>query len=657
MSVACSLTKVVWCRIVGDEVPNEIAGDGNGATNSSGESVPAPGAFLEKLSGLSVEDLLASAAKSCEDGRIFEAVDGLDLLVQRRAPVELGLYYRILKRCIELRNLDLGIRVHGLIVKGGFETNSFLANHLICMYASHGKMAEAVQVFSVVPAERYMWASIIFAHTRHATPAEAIELYKKMRRSPIKPDNHIFVAILKACATAGDLTSGKEVHADIRGSEHEADMFVGSGLVAMYARCAQLEDAKTVFESLRKRDMVSWNSMIVGNVLAGLGHESLAYYARMEEEGVTPGDRGTFLALLQASAMVGALDQGRKLHEQIKERGGAGDLAVCNCLVNMYARCGSLEEARKIFDGVEEKDLVTWNVLLNGYAENRASAQAFQCFEDMKQQNVQPNDFTFMGLLVACSHASAVDEGRQYFKSMVDDYKITPTVEHYTCMADLLGRSGNLEEAEKLMESTPAENDVGVWLTLLSASKQHGDAERGRRYFDRVIKLEPENAVAYILMSTLYASAGRQEDADKVDNMRKSARATKTPAKAYIEVYSKVREFTVQEEGTPVGSMNLENAEWVGNEHAGYPPRAAAPPKLLQEESLCGHVEKLALAYGLLNSEDGAPLLITKNLCMCQDCHVCMKIISRYDKRNVVVRDAHCVHSFVDGSCTCERRN
>eukprot|EP00246_Nothoceros_aenigmaticus_P008612 TRINITY_DN2344_c0_g1_i1.p1 TRINITY_DN2344_c0_g1~~TRINITY_DN2344_c0_g1_i1.p1 ORF type:complete len:578 (+),score=106.81 TRINITY_DN2344_c0_g1_i1:257-1735(+) len=478
-----------------------------------------------------------------------------------------------------------------------------------------------------------------------------MQLYQKMRRSPVRPDNHIFVAILKACATAGELAFGRELHADIKRSEHVADRFVGSGLVAMYARCGSLEEASQVFEGLPKRDMVSWNSMIVGNLLQGNPQVSLAYYARMQEEGVTPADRGTFLALLQACAGVGALQLGRQLQEQIKEKGGEGDLAVCNCLINMYARCGSLEEARKVFDGVAEKDSVTWNALLNGYAENKDHQKTLQVFEDMQKQTIELDDTTFLGLLLACNHGGLVDEGQRYFKMMLDNTSITPSSQHYKYMIDLLGRSGHLDEAEKLMENAPAEGEsVELWITLLSACKDQGDIELGRRCFEQIISKEPGNAAAYILLGDLYANAGRWEDVEKTETSRKAANAWRTPAKAFIEVDKKVREFTVEEERSVTqASSNLEQVEGGSNVAEG----PAAVSEQDREDSLCGHVEKLALAYGLLNTPDGTPLLVTTNLRMCSDCHNTIKTISRVENREVVIRDAQCVHRFQDGSCSC----
>eukprot|EP00246_Nothoceros_aenigmaticus_P010864 TRINITY_DN277_c0_g3_i2.p1 TRINITY_DN277_c0_g3~~TRINITY_DN277_c0_g3_i2.p1 ORF type:complete len:311 (+),score=50.40 TRINITY_DN277_c0_g3_i2:109-933(+) len=272
---------------------------------------------------------------------------------------------------------------------------------------------------------------------------------------------------------------------------------------------------------------------------------------------------------------------------------------------------------------------------------------ALQCFHEMRQCGVEPNGATFVCVLVACSHEGLVHEGKELFKMMVNNYGIVPTLQHYVCMADLLGRSGSTDEAERLLLNMPMQSNVVGWMCLLSACKRHGAMECGKRCFDHVIELEPQNAAAYVLMAGIYADAGKVEYVDSVESLRKSAGACKKPASAWIEVNREVKEFVVGQVRCDVSSkLKSVNARAMVEER--HVPH--------DEDVLCGHAEKLALAYGLLNTPDGATLLVTKNLRMCRDCHNGTKFMSRIERREIIVRDAHRVHCFMDGTCSCGDR-
>eukprot|EP00246_Nothoceros_aenigmaticus_P010863 TRINITY_DN277_c0_g3_i1.p1 TRINITY_DN277_c0_g3~~TRINITY_DN277_c0_g3_i1.p1 ORF type:complete len:323 (+),score=49.03 TRINITY_DN277_c0_g3_i1:109-969(+) len=285
---------------------------------------------------------------------------------------------------------------------------------------------------------------------------------------------------------------------------------------------------------------------------------------------------------------------------------------------------------------------------------------ALQCFHEMRQCGVEPNGATFVCVLVACSHEGLVHEGKELFKMMVNNYGIVPTLQHYVCMADLLGRSGSTDEAERLLLNMPMQSNVVGWMCLLSACKRHGAMECGKRCFDHVIELEPQNAAAYVLMAGIYADAGKVEYVDSVESLRKSAGACKKPASAWIEVGSKVEEFVVGDERNDISSK-LKSMNLRLKEQGGHIPHTELVLKQMtddqKEDALCGHAEKLALAYGLLNTPGGTTLLITKNLRMCDDCHSSTKILSSLENREIIVRDLHRVHRFVDGLCSCGDRH
>lgn len=799
----------------------------------------------------------------CEQGHLIEAVDALSILVQTGTSDSVKLLSVVLKNCMAQKNLVQGQRVHDLVVRLGYVSNTFLANHILRMYASQGKLQETMEVFSSVDQpDAFMWSSVISACARNGDPKQAVHLYQQMRRSDVKPDSHVYVAALQACGAAADLTAGKQVHSDVVKSGLPINRFVGNSLVDMYAKCGKLDDALNVFEKLATKDVVTWTSIIAGyaeygqpkeaiqlyqqmsssgvepdghTIVAGLKacagaadldfgrqihgevlesgappnlfvcnslmdmyakcgeleaalrlfdslatrdvvtwtaliagytqhgfvENALTLYARMEQEGLVLANDVTFACLLNACATVGALQQGKQLHTQILERGllegnvlvgsslvhmyakcgeveeaqrvfdnlstrnvvtwnalitgyaehGLGqdalalyaimekegieagsitfacllkacakaaalqqgkqlhsqilekglleeqDILVGNCLVEMYAKCGKLEDARKAFDSLPRKDVVTWNVMINGYGQCSEGHKAIECFHEMLQAGVRPTEVTFTCLLVACSHEGLVDEGRLYFDAMVEVYGIVPNCDHYNCMVDLLGRAGHLDEAEHIMSSLYT-NDIGL-TSLLNSCKSHGDVDRGARCFETLVRINPQHAGAYVLMANAYSDVGRWEDVDRVERLRNLAGASKKPAMAGIEVNKQVHTFTVGERRDDISSKAESLNVRLVNEggHTPHTEQVLKPlPEREKESDLCGHAEKLALAYGLLNTPDGTPLLVTKNLRMCMDCHSSTTIMSRVENREIVVRDAHRVHRFEGGSCSCGGR-
>lgn len=732
---------------------------GNLSVGDKTQVDPGSGSFGKHFWWGSKEQLIFTAC--CYEEQLKESVKALASLVHQGLYVHTSVFYHVLKRCIVTKDLLLGQHVHALCVKSRYESNTFLANHIICMYASHGRLREARQVFyRVSEKDCYVWASIIFAHARQGQPAEAIRLYREMQCSSVKPDNHVFVAILQACAAAGNFAVGKEVHGEILSSVVKPDIFLLSCLVSMYAKCGRLEEARELFDRLPSKNVVTWTAMITAYVERGCGQGALSLYASMQRTGIPPNhftyssvlracvvtgdlhqgqqfhaeiqgkglegniviggclvdmytkcgsllearsvfdrlpaksvvtwnsiiagyaqqelgeealklydsmveegkkaDLVTFLSLLKACASAGAVQKGEQLHAQIREMRLEGVLSVGNCLVDMYAKCGRLEDARRVFSALPTKDVVTWTALLNGYAENGDGQTALSCYQEMLQHGVLPDSATFLCLLVSCRLDGLVNDGQRYFKTMVDDYGIQPSMAHYNCMVDLLGRSGRLDEAERILQTMPYSNPVVGWRSLLCACRSYNDITRGQRCFDHIMAMEPENATAYVLLGHMYANAGMWEDVSRVEHLRKQAGAKKKPGKACIEVENRVHEFVVGDVISDTSSRSRSMGSRL-KEDGGHVPHTQLVSTGVadgdKEDALCGHAEKLALAYGLLNTPDGQTLLVTKNLRMCSDCHSATKVISRLEKRLIVVRDAYLVHHFADGSCSCGDRH
>lgn len=714
----------------------------------------------------STHQVVSRDSKIFDEGRLSDAVEALERLVQGPSYVDNSLFYRVLKRCISQKNLVVGRRVHALAVKSGYESNAFLANHIIRLYSSHGMLQEATEVFSKVHVPSpYMWTSLILAYARHGKPAQALTLYRRMRAvtAHANLDNHLFVAVLTACAAAEDLSSGREVHDDIMRSAHEPNVFVGNCLVDMYAKCGSLEDARRVFDKLPIKNVVTWTAMISGYAQHGQGQEALSLYAVMQQEGVTTANVVTFVCLLQACANVGDLHHGKQLHAEIVERGLEGDevigtslvhmyskcgcledarivfnslpardvvawtamiaayaqnglgqealalyasmqqegitlanhvtllcllqacgsvaglekgkeihsllsrtglestdLCVASTLIDMYGKCGSMIDAQQVFDALPSRDIVTWNALIAGYARQGESEVVFDLFGKVRHDGFQPDGVTFLGVLTACSHAGLVCKGQEYFEAMTRDYDIRPTSEHYSCMVDLLGRAGHVEEALKMVKTMPFQPHREVWRSLLSSCRKWKNVELGRQAFECAVSSDNDDPAMYVLMANIYAIAQMPEKSNEIQAMRVKAQVWKQPGQSWwTDMGGIVHTFIAGDKTHPdKQDIDVKLQElFVKMKKAGYVPHLDSVlrdlPDAEKEAALCGHSEKLAIAHALLKTPQGMTIRVVKNLRVCEDCHRATAFISKIEERTIICRDASRFHVYKEGKCSC----
>ncbi|CAM6038741.1 unnamed protein product [Sphagnum compactum] len=494
---------------------------------------------------------------------------------------------------------------------------------------------------------------------------KTIVLFQEMQNKGMTPNTFTFVPVLNACASLRALEEGRQVHEQIIQSGCEGDafvgyVFVGNSLIDMYAKCGSMEDAQRVFNKMPSRNVVTWNAMILGHVKCRQGQKSLELFRQMQQEGegVQP-DPVTFVGVLNACASVVALEEGRCTHEQIIQSGWDSAVFVGNSLVDMYAKCGSMEDAKRVFNEMPLRDVVSWNTILGGFAMHGHGKEALTYFEQMCEEGVQPDDITFVCLLSACSHAGLVHEGMCFYASMKQVYMISPTVEHYTCMVDLLGRAGHLEEAESMIKSMPCKPHFATCMALLGACRIHGNVEMGERVAKQFIELESENAAGYVLLANIYPASGNKHLCEDVEPQRKEKDVKRQPGRTWIEVDNKVHTFVVDDQDHPqMVEIHAELKRLSGLMHdAGYVPHTTIVRHDVEGEEkvfhLCHHSEKLAIAFGLLNTAPGTPLRIRKNLRVCEDCHTSTKFISKIVGRTIMVRDVNCFHHFKDGVCSC----
>lgn len=378
----------------------------------------------------------------------------------------------------------------------------------------------------------------------------------------------------------------------------------------------------------------------------------------MEKSRLEP-DAITLANVLLACGDLSALLLGRKIHEQVERKKLRPNVILENALIDMYARCGCLEDARKVFDKMKFRDVASWTSLMTAYGMTGQGRNAMVLFKEMQDSGLSPDSIAFVAIMSACSHSGLLDEGKIYFKQMTDDYKITPRIEHFSCMVDLLGRSGEVTEAYNFIKQMPLEPNQRVWGTLLSACRVYSNMDIGLLAADKLFELVPEQSGYYVLLSNIYAKAGRWQEVTAVRSLMKRRGIRKMPGISNVELNNQIYTFLAGDRSHPQSQKIYEELDvLVGKmKELGYVPETDSALHDVEEEDkeyhLAVHSEKLAIVFAILNTERGSQIRITKNLRVCGDCHIAAKLISKIVEREIVVRDTNRFHHFKDGTCSC----
>eukprot|EP01018_Ginkgo_biloba_P001355 Gb_26130 [translate_table: standard] len=557
----------------------------------------------------------------------------------------------VLPACANLAALEQGMEIHKNIIRCGFQSDLFLESALVDMYAKCGRIENARHVFDKMPHRDVVsWNAMIAGYAQNGHVDEALKLFQQMP----KPDAFSWNTMIAGYAQNGRVDEALELFQKMPAP----DVISWNGMIAGYIQIGLIDEALKLFEEMPERDVASWTALIAGYLQNGQGAEALKFFRQMQHAGVKPEPR-TFASVLPACANLAALEQGIGIHEDIIRSGFQSEVFVESALIDMYAKCGTIKNARTVFDKMPHRDVVSWNAMIAGYAMHGCAVEALELFAQMQHSGMNPDHVTLVCVLSACCHAGLVDEGWRYFACMSQYYHITPAMEHYGCMVDLLGRAGHLDEAEDFVNKMPIKPDGTVLRSLLSACRVHNNIELGERLAKRLFELDPENAAPYVLLSNIYAAAGRWDDIENVRRMMKDRRVKKTPGCSWIEVNKQIHAFLVGDKSHPQTQMIYAKLETLSRQmkEAGYVPDTKFVlndvKQQQKEQILCHHSEKLALTFGLINTSPGTTIRIIKNLRVCGDCHSAIKFVSKIVVREIVVRDAHRYHHFKDGLCSC----
>ncbi|XP_008447344.2 putative pentatricopeptide repeat-containing protein At3g47840 [Cucumis melo] len=470
-----------------------------------------------------------------------------------RSKVEYDSYaYAIaLKASADSGALNHGRSIHTQTLKKGLDENSFVANSLTTMYNKCGKLDYGFHMFGKMRTlDVVSWTTIVTTYIQMGKEECGLQAFKRMQASNVIPNEYTFSAVISCCANLARLKWGEQLHAHVLYIGFLNALSVGNSIMTMYSKCGELASVSKVFCSMNFRDIVTWSTIIAAYSQVGYVEEVFEYLSRMRSEGPRPNEFA-LASVLSACGSMAILEQGKQLHAHVLSIGLEQTPMVCSALIIMYAKCGSIAEASKIFKDSWKDDIISWTAMISGYAEHGHSQEAIELFENIQKVGLRPDSVTFIGVLTACSHAGMVDLGFYYFNSMSKDYHITPSKEHYGCMIDLLCRAGRLRDAETLIRSMPIQRDDVVWSTLLRACRIHGDVDCGQRAAAEVLKLDPNCAGTHITLANIFAAKGKWKEAANIRMLMKSKGVVKEPGWSSVKVKDSVFAFVSGDRSHP----------------------------------------------------------------------------------------------------------
>ncbi|XP_010506601.1 PREDICTED: pentatricopeptide repeat-containing protein At2g46050, mitochondrial-like [Camelina sativa] len=438
----------------------------------------------------------------------------------------------LIRLCTDSNDVGAGIQLHCLIVKLGLESSCFLSTTLVDFYGKCGHVVESRRVFeAVLCRDLVLWNALVSSYVLNGMIDEAFGLLKLMGSDEdgFTGDDFTLSSLLSACR----IEQGKQIHATVFKLSFQFDIPVATALVNMYAKSNYMSDARKCFESMVVRNVVSWNAMIVGFGQNGEGREVMRLFSQMFRGNVQP-DELTFASVLSSCSKFSAIQEIKQVHAIVTKRGSADFLSVANALISSYSKTGNLSEALLCFHSIREPDLVSWTSVIGALASHGLPEESLRMFENMLQK-LHPDKITFLEVLSACSHGGLVQEGLHWFKQMTNVYKIEPEAEHYTCLIDLLGRAGFIDEAFDVLKSMPIEPSTDALAAFTGACNIHEKIKSMKWGAKKLLEIEPSRPVNYSILSNAYASEGHWSQAAHLRKTeRRNCNNPKTPGCSWL---------------------------------------------------------------------------------------------------------------------------
>jgi pentatricopeptide repeat protein len=429
----------------------------------------------------------------------------------------------VLKACGIVRAIDMGKQIHeDILSRGLLKKDIMLGTALVDMYAKWGDLAKAQEVLEELHIRDVVcWSALIAGYCERGQDREALNTFERMQSEGISPTVLTFIRTLTSCGIMGAINKGRQIHKEIvdRGLL-EKDIVLGNALVGMYVKCGELAIAHKVLEELPVRNAISWSALISGYAEHDRCHEALNCFEWMQSEGLSP-NTVTFMCILKACGSAGATDKGKQIHDEIARKQLLGkDTMLGTALIDMYAKCGLLLKAQQVLEELSVQDVISWNSLIAGYAQQGQGQDALNCFSRMQNEGLSPDEVTFLCVLSACCRSGLLYHAESLFEDMTRKYGIIPNVEHHTCMVIAYGCAGHFDSAVTLIKATASLDYAVIWLALLGSCKRWENVKLGRVAFDQAVQLDSACSAAYVLMVGIFSAAGMLEDAEKLEAMR-----------------------------------------------------------------------------------------------------------------------------------------
>ncbi|XP_054791873.1 pentatricopeptide repeat-containing protein At2g21090 isoform X2 [Prosopis cineraria] len=560
--------------------------------------------------------IVKSILKASSIGQISQAVSSLDLLVIKGIRLPSRILAHLLQQCAETKSFREGKLVHlHLKLTGLKRPTTFLANHLIYMYFRCGHHIEACKVFNkmevrnlyswnsmlsgyvklgmINQARRWFdemperdcisWNTMVIGYAQNGNFDEALGFYRQLRRLSIGYNEFSFAGVLTACVKLKEFELSRQIHGQVLVAGFSSNVVISSSLLDAYAKCGEMEDARRLFDEMPLKDVfvwttlvsgyanqgdmqsatelfhqmpqknsISWTSLIGGYAKLGLGHEALEVFRKMIMHHVKP-DQFTYSSCLSACSISASFKLGKQIHAHLVRNNIRINNIVVNGIIDMYSKCGSMENAKTIFHVMGDKqDVVIWNTMIAALAHHGYGMEAILLLKELLTSGVKPNRVTFVVILNACSHSGLVQEGIEFFNSMNRDHALVPDEEHYACLIDLLGRAGCFNELMKHLQKMDCKPGEHVLNALLGVCRIHGNIDIGREAAEHLIELEPKSSAAYVMLSSVYAVLGKWELVEKVRQLMDERRVKKELAISWIEIDNEVHAFTVSDISHPL---------------------------------------------------------------------------------------------------------
>lgn len=461
-------------------------------------------------------------------------------------------YSMVLNACSRLKDYHSGRLVHAHVIVRNVSPDLYLQNALIDMYCNAGNAEAAYRIFCRIEnPDLVSWNSMIAGYSNIEDGEKAMNLFVQLLELCFpKPDDYTYAGIISATGALPSSIYGKPLHAQVTKAGYERCVFVGSTLVSMYFKNLETEAAQGVFCSISEKDVVLWTEMITGYSKMADGMSAIRCFSEMFHEAHEVDDY-ILSGVLSACADLAILRQGEIIHCYAVKRGCDVEMYVSGSLIDMYAKSGSLDAAYLVFSQVPDPDLKCWNSMLGGYSHHGRVEEALTLFEDILEQGLIPDQVTFLSLLSACSNRRLVEQGK-FFWNYMNSMGLVPGPKHYSCMVTLLSRAALLEEAEDIIKESPyIEDNLELWRTLLSACVINKNLKVGVHAAEEVLRVDAQDGPTLVLLSNLYASAGRWVEVAEIRRNMKGLRLEKDPGLSWIEAKNDIHVFTSGDQSHP----------------------------------------------------------------------------------------------------------